>query len=306
MLFGVNKSSSTPAPSGIGFDVGIEDFEEKVIKASMSAPVLVDFWAPWCGPCKQLMPVLEAEVRAAGGAVSLAKVNIDLHPQLAQMLRVQSVPTVFAFYQGQPVTGFQGVQPASQIKALIAQLIKLVSGAQPDALDIPLALKDATQFLSENNLGDAQALYAAILSQDETNAEAYAGLARVFIAAGQFQQAVGLIDAASDTIKKSPLIAAVKTALELANTQVGDLKALQQKLSDNPNDHQTALDLATAKFAAGQKEEAVDILLQSIRLDRDWSEQAGRKLLVKFFEAMGPSDPLSVSGRKKLSSLLFS
>ncbi len=309
-LFGFSKPQSDAGEVSAGpavFDVTLERFENDVIKASMQTPILVDFWAPWCGPCKQLMPVLEAEVAAAAGAVKLAKVNIDENPELAQAMQVQSVPTVLAFFQGQPVTGFQGAQPASQIKAVIDQLMKLAKQHAPDALDIPEALKGAADALAAGDAATAQAIYAQILQQDPDHVEAFTGLVRTFITAGQIDQAKAMIENAPEKIAKHPNFESAKTALDLAmNAPSGDLAALVEKGQKDPKDHQAKLDLAQAHFAAGHKEEAIETLLDSIALDKDWNEQEARKTLLTFFDALGPADPLTVSARKKLSSLLFS
>ena len=309
-LFGFSKPNSAPAPKSKAaqiFDVTINDFEDQVLKASMNTPILVDFWAPWCGPCKQLMPILEAEVRAANGAIKLAKINIDENPELAQAMQVQSVPTVLAFFQGQPVTGFQGAQPASQIKSVIHQLVKLAKQNAPDALDIPEALKGAALALAEGDPATAQSIYAQILHQDPDQVEAYCGLVRTFITAGQLDQARVMIDNAPDKIANHPNFQAARTALELAmNAPSGDLAKLQQNVQQNPDNHQAKLDLAQAQFAAGQKEAAMDTLLQSIVQNKEWEDGAARKMLLNFFDALGPADPLTISGRKKLSRVLFS
>tara|TARA_B100001989_G_scaffold252866_1_gene236656 strand:+ start:1453 stop:2382 length:930 start_codon:yes stop_codon:yes gene_type:complete len=289
------------------FDVTAQDFQSKVMEASLNTPVIVDFWAPWCGPCKQLMPVLEQVVNASGGKVLLAKVNLDDNPELAQALQVQSVPTVFAFFQGQPVDAFMGVQPESAIKQFVEKLVTMANSAQPDAIDIDEGLKMAAQVLNEGNLQAAQEIYAQILQQDRMNAKAFAGMVRVFIAAGHIEQAQEFMDRAPEEIQKDGAFAEAKTALELAqNTPIEDFSALEEKVMASPDDHQAKIDLADALFGAGQKERACDLLLESIAKDPKWNEAAARKWLLKFFEAMGHTDPVTIEARRKLSSILFS
>lgn len=315
---GAPMTESTAAGSAAGaaasgetiFDVSTMDFEQKVIAASMQTPVIVDFWAPWCGPCKQLMPALEQAVGAAGDKVKLAKLNIDENPELAQAMRVQSVPTVFAFFQGQPVTGFQGAQPPSQIKAMIDQLLQMATNAAPDAVDIPALLAEAAEALSNNDLQGAQMRYVQILQQDEKNAEAYAGLVRTFIAAGEIEQAAGMTAGAPEEIKKTDAFKAAETALELAQNAAqsgdSDLEALADVIEQKPDDLQGRFDYAMALFSANHKEQAINEMLEIMKRDRAWEEDKARLQLLKFFEALGPSDPLSIGGRRKLSTILFS
>lgn len=307
MFFNKSDNSQPPADaSSLIFDVNTQDFEQRVIAASMQVPVIVDFWAPWCGPCKQLMPILEKAVTAAGGQVLLAKVNLDDNPQLAQALQVQSVPTVYGFFQGQPVDAFMGVQPESNIQAFIKKLIAAANGEQPDAIDIPEALKGAAQALAEGDAQTAHAIYAQILQQDSMNADAYVGLVRTFLSIGQIEQAQGLIENAPEPIAKSSAFSQAQSALELAQNAGGDTVDLRARIDADPKDHQARIDYAHALFAQGQKEEACDALLESIRIDRAWNEEAARQELLKLFEAMGHADPVTLSARRQLSSILFS
>ncbi len=302
-----NQGQPPSASASVIFDVTAQDFQSKVMEASMSMPVIVDFWAPRCGSCKQLMPVLESAVNASGGKILMAKVNLDENPELAQALQVQSVPTVFAFFQGQPVDAFMGVQPESAIKQFIEKLLTLSNSAQPDAIDIDEGLKMAAQVLSEGDLQAAQGIYAQILQQDRMNAKAFVGMVRVFIAAGQIEQAEEFVNRAPDEIQKDSAFVEAKTALELAqNVPIEDFSELEKKVEAKPDDHQAKVDLADALFGAGQKEKACDILLDSIAKDPKWNEGAARKWLLKFFEAMGHADPVTIEARRKLSSILFS
>ena len=300
--------SVAPVTMGeIIFDCAEAEFEEKVLKASMERPIIVDFWAPWCGPCKQLMPLLESAVQAAGGEVSLAKINLDENQQLGQMLRVQSVPAVFAFFQGRPVDAFQGVIPESQIKAFIAKLVTAARSAKPEAIDIPEGLKSAEAALASADLETAQSLYAQILEQDESNVRAFVGLVRTMIAGGQIEYAAAMVENAPEEITKQSIFTEAKTALELAqNTPSGESAALQAAVEGAPDNHQARYDLAIAQFAEGSREAALDNLLHIIEADREWNEEAARTQLLKFFEAMGHCDPLTMSARRKLSSILFS
>ncbi len=313
MLIGLNQKKTTPAPQqkveGVFvFDTTTATFETDVLKLSLTKPVLVDFWAPWCGPCKQLMPILEQMVTARQGKVALAKVNIDENPELAEAFRVQSVPMVVALYAGQPVTGFAGVRPQKDIDHLIEQLIALHNQNQPEAIDIPSAIKAAAILLNEGDKAGAQNIYAAILAQDALNIEAYLGLVRVMIASENLEEAKTMVENAPEQISSSPLFAAAKTALELAQNvgNAGEVSALEQKILKNPSDLQTKYDYAEACFAKGFKDKSVDALIDIIRTNRTWEDDKAKTLLLKYFESWGFADPSSVAGRKKLSTVLFS
>ena len=278
------------------------NFTADVIEASMKVPVIVDFWAPWCNPCKQLTPMLEKLVRQAGGLVRLVKVNVDENQPLAAQVRVQSIPTVYAFKNGQPVDGFVGAQPESQIRALIA---KLTAGEKTPA---EVALEQADAALEAGDAEGANAVYQEILARDPAHPGATAGMIRAAVALGQTAEARALADALPDAVKKDSAVAAALSALELAeqSDDAGDADEFRRKLEADENDHQARFDLAVSLFGAGDNEQALEELLELFKRDRAWNDEAARKQMVKMFDALGASHPLTVEGRQRLSAMLFS
>jgi putative thioredoxin len=282
-------------------------FAKDVIDASRTRPVIVDFWAPWCGPCKTLGPLIEKQVKAAKGAVELVKINIDENQMLAQQLRIQSIPAVYAFFQGRPVDGFVGALPESQIKQFIDRLVQ-AAGGPPGAEEMAAALEAAQKALASGDVAQAAQIYDAILQQEPESAPAIAGLVKVRLAAEDLEGAKELLASLTPELAKHADIVAAKTAIDLAEqaADAGPVGELEAKVAADEKDHQARYDLAMALYANGRRQEALDHLLTSIKLDRKWNEEAARKQLLKFFEALGFADPLSVEGRKRLSSILFS
>lgn len=288
-------------------DGTIQTFARDVLDASMQVPVLVDFWAPWCGPCKQLTPVLEKLVRAAKGKVRLVKINIDQNPELAQQLRIQSVPTVYAFLGGQPVTGFAGAQPESQIKALIDRLVGGGPGGAPAAEEEGLleAAKDAAE---RGDTRTASRLFQQILAEEPGQPEALGGLARCLIAERRFADARTLLDGAPKEAAGHVAVSGAKAALALAEEagELGDPNELTARIQADPEDHDARYRLATIQFLRGQIEPAMENLVQIVKRDRSWQDEQARRQLVKFFDALGPKHPATLKGRRMLSSVLFS
>jgi putative thioredoxin len=295
------------APVDVIKDGTDRTFMADVIEASKTVPVVVDFWAPWCGPCKQLGPVIEKVVKAARGAVKLVKINTDENPSVAGQLRVQSIPAVYAFFQGRPVDAFVGAQPESQIKQWVDRLVQM-AGSPPGADDLEAALAEARQILEAGDPETASEIYRQILEVEPANPIAFAGLARCLMAANRVDDAKAFLDQAPKEIAAHAEIVSVRASLDLLGqtAQVGAVGELAQRLARDPDDHEARFDLAMAHFAAGRREAAVDELLDLVKRDRDWNEQAARKQLVKLFEAFGPTDKLTIQARRRLSSLLFS
>jgi putative thioredoxin len=300
----MRKTDAGPAANGdVVKDSDSQNFMKDVIEASRSQPVIVDFWAPWCGPCKQLGPVLERVVRAAGGKVRLVKINVDESPELAQQLRIQSIPMVYGFVGGQPVDGFAGALPESQIKAFVERLAGPVGPSPVEA-----ALEQAKGAMAAGQMDVARQLYERVLGAEPDNPEALAGAARTHIATGRLAKAREILDGVPTQHRNHVEIDGARAALSLAEEAgtLADPETLRARLQAGPDDHAARLDLATSLFLRGQVEPAIDELLTIVRRDRDWQDQAARKQLIKFFEALGPTHPTTVAGRRKLSAVLFS
>lgn len=297
-------------------DATIETFEKDVLEASMNGPVIVDFWAEWCGPCKQLTPLLEKAVTEAGGAVTLVKVDIDKNQMLATQLRIQSVPTVYAFYQGRPVDGFQGAVPGSEITAFIERLKTTAGGdgaaGEPSIDDI---LKAADEAFEAGEIAAAAEAYSHVLQSagvddpDAINLNAAAGLAKCHLKAEAVDQARQIINLVPETKRNDPIFSSVLAQLSLADAGAADnneIAALRAKAAESPEDLQVQFDLAEALSASGAEQDGVDVLLEIFSADREWNDQAARKKLLTIFEALGPTHEVTSRGRRRLSSLMFS
>jgi putative thioredoxin len=284
------------------YDTSTATFQQDVLEASRDALVLVDFWADWCGPCKQLTPVIENVVRSYGGKVRLAKLNVDQHPAISGQLRIQSLPTVYAFRDGRPVDGFAGAQPESAIREMIDRHLGADAEAELDEI-----LGQASQALEAGDLQAAAEIYAAILQQDPQNTPALAGLAHCYMKSGDTERARQTIALVPPDKQSEQDVASVLAALDLADRAANavDTSALEARVAANPADHEARLELAVAFAGNGEKERAVDELIDLFKRDRNWNDEAARKQLLQFFEAWGPKDPATLDGRRKLSSLLF-
>jgi len=286
-------------------DVSEADFMAEVVDASMKIPVIVDFWAPWCGPCKTLGPQLEAAVTAAKGAVKMAKVDVDQNQMIAGQLRVQSIPTVYAFWQGQPVDGFQGAVPGSEVEAFVKRVAELAGPADDGGLAD--AVEAAETMLTEGAVDDAAQTFAAILEEDPANVLAYAGLVRCHIAKGELEEAEAVLNGAPAEIASAAPLEAVHAQLELARQAAGagPVAELIAAVEAAPDDLQARFDLALALQAANRMDEAVDTLLEIFRRDREWNDGAAKQQLFMIFDALKPNDPIVLNGRRRLSSMIF-
>jgi putative thioredoxin len=294
--------AGTATAEAVVKDTTTQTFVKDVIEESKRQPVLVDFWAPWCGPCKQLGPVLEKAVKSAKGKVKLVKMNIDDHPAIPGQMGIQSIPAVIAFVNGQPADGFMGALPESQVVAFLERLTKDRIGGESKDL---LAAADAA--LAEGDAAGAADMYGQVLAEDNTNTQALAGLARSYVATGSLDQAKQTLAMVPEAKHNDAAVAAARAAIELAEQAktLGPIDELEQKVAANPLDHQARFDLALALNGKGRRAEALDHLIAIVKRDRKWNDDGARKQLVQFFDAWGPADEATIDGRKRLSSILF-
>lgn len=301
----LDANANASAPADLIKDGTDASFVQDVIEASQTVPVIVDFWAPWCGPCKTLGPAIEAAVTNAKGRVKLVKIDVDANQAYAGQLQVQSIPTVYAFYQGKPIDGFQGALPPSEINAFVDKIAALAG--DPEAEGLSAAIEAAEQMLQEGAAADAAETFAAILQEEPNNAPAYAGLVRSYLALDDIDQAEAVLNGAPAEISTDPLLEAVHAQITLAReaANAGPVAELQAAVDADPDNHQARFDLATAQHANGQVEEAVNTLLELFRRDREWNEGAAKTQLFKIFDAHDAKDPIVLNGRRKLSSMIF-
>jgi putative thioredoxin len=283
-------------------DTTTQSFVKDVVEESKRQPVLIDFWAPWCGPCKQLTPILEKVVRAAKGKVKLVKMNIDEHPAIPGQMGIQSIPAVIAFVNGQPADGFMGALPEGQVVAFLERLTKDSIGGEAKDL-----LKAADAALADGDAATAANLYAELLAEDSGNVQALAGLARCHVESGTLDQAKQTLALVPDSKRNEPSVVAALAALQLAEQAkaLGPIAELEQKVAANPLDHQARFDLALALNGKGQRLDALEQLIGIVRRDRKWNDDGARKQLIQFFDAWGPTDEATIEGRRRLSSILF-
>ncbi len=291
------------APADVIKDTDAQGFADDVIAASQEVPVIVDFWAPWCGPCKQLTPILEKLVRQAGGAVRLVKVNIDENPAIAQQLRIQSIPAVYAFHEGRPVDGFSGALPESQVKAFVQ---RLTGDSGPNEIERAIEMAEGAREAGE--FDRALEIFGQILRVEPHNTDVLAGVAQCHIAAGDLEEAIRTLETVEPQERNAASIVAAEAALEVARQagDAGDAGELHRAVEADPDDHQARFDLAQALVGQGDREAGVDHLLEIVKRDRQWNEEAARRQLLTLFDAFGAADPLTVASRRRLSAMLFS